>query len=58
VLVTLNTVQKIAIETSNLSRYNKKPTVSSREIQTAVRSLNVAAYLFSLVCRDAKYEVV
>jgi histone H2B len=28
---------KIANEASNLARYNKKPTVTSREIQTAVR---------------------
>jgi histone H2B len=28
---------KIANETTNLARYNKKPTVTSREIQTAVR---------------------
>ena len=29
--------EKIATEAARLSRYNKKPTVSSREIQTAVR---------------------
>ena len=29
--------EKIATEASKLSRYNKKPTVTSREIQTAVR---------------------
>jgi len=28
---------KIASETQSLARYNKKPTVTSREIQTAVR---------------------
>ncbi|KAL6784436.1 HBV1 [Auxenochlorella protothecoides x Auxenochlorella symbiontica] len=28
---------KMAGETGNLARYNKKPTVTSREIQTAVR---------------------
>jgi histone H2B len=28
---------KMATETQNLARYNKKPTVTSREIQTAVR---------------------
>eukprot|EP00887_Chlorella_sp_A99_P008167 scaffold12.g8167.t1 len=28
---------KIATETQNLARYNKKPTITSREIQTAVR---------------------
>ena len=28
---------KVATEASKLSRYNKKPTVTSREIQTAVR---------------------
>ena len=28
---------KIASETAQLARYNKKPTVTSREIQTAVR---------------------
>jgi histone H2B len=28
---------QIATETSVLARYNKKPTVTSREIQTAVR---------------------
>ena len=27
--------EKIAIETATLARYNKKPTVTSREIQTA-----------------------
>ncbi|XP_046746449.1 late histone H2B.L4-like [Diprion similis] len=30
---------KIAGEASKLARYNKKPTISSREIQTAVRLL-------------------
>lgn len=29
--------EKIAAEASRLSRYNKKPTITSREIQTAVR---------------------
>jgi len=29
--------EKIAMEASKLARYNKKPTISSREIQTAVR---------------------
>ncbi|KAK9847608.1 hypothetical protein WJX84_005477 [Apatococcus fuscideae] len=29
--------EKIATETASLARYNKKPTVTSREIQTAVR---------------------
>ena len=29
--------EKIATETSQLARYTKKPTVTSREIQTAVR---------------------
>lgn len=29
--------EKIAAEASKLSRYNKKPTITSREIQTAVR---------------------
>ena len=29
--------EKIATEAAKLSRYNKKPTVTSREIQTAVR---------------------
>lgn len=29
--------EKIAEETATLARYNKKPTVTSREIQTAVR---------------------
>eukprot|EP01024_Parvocaulis_polyphysoides_P038235 TRINITY_DN3427_c0_g2_i2.p6 TRINITY_DN3427_c0_g2~~TRINITY_DN3427_c0_g2_i2.p6 ORF type:complete len:124 (-),score=14.84 TRINITY_DN3427_c0_g2_i2:971-1342(-) len=28
---------KIAVEASKLARYNKKPTITSREIQTAVR---------------------
>ena len=28
--------EKIAVETASLARYNKKPTVTSREIQTAV----------------------
>ena len=29
--------EKIATESSRLARYNKKPTITSREIQTAVR---------------------
>jgi histone H2B len=29
--------EKIASEASKLARYNKKPTITSREIQTAVR---------------------
>ena len=29
--------EKIATEVASLARYNKKPTVTSREIQTAVR---------------------
>ena len=29
--------EKIATETAQLARYNKKPTVTSREVQTAVR---------------------
>ena len=29
--------ERIALESARLSRYNKKPTLSSREIQTAVR---------------------
>ena len=29
--------EKIATETAQLARYNKKPTVTSREIQTSVR---------------------
>ena len=29
--------EKIATEAAKLARYNKKPTVTSREIQTAVR---------------------
>ena len=29
--------EKIAMEAAKLARYNKKPTVTSREIQTAVR---------------------
>eukprot|EP01037_Dinobryon_pediforme_P042916 gene42916-53597_t len=31
--------ERIALESSRLSRYNKKSTLSSREIQTAVRLL-------------------
>ena len=31
--------ERIAQEASKLARYNKKPTVGSREIQTAVRLL-------------------
>jgi histone H3/H4 len=30
--------EKIASEASRLARYNKKPTITSREIQTAVSS--------------------
>ncbi|CAA0836426.1 Histone H2B.6 [Striga hermonthica] len=29
--------EKLAVESSRLARYNKKPTITSREIQTAVR---------------------
>ncbi|PWA95147.1 histone H2B.9 [Artemisia annua] len=29
--------EKLAAESSRLARYNKKPTITSREIQTAVR---------------------
>ncbi|KAI5007262.1 hypothetical protein ZWY2020_047210 [Hordeum vulgare] len=29
--------EKLASESANLARYNKKPTITSREIQTAVR---------------------
>ncbi|OIW09114.1 hypothetical protein TanjilG_11252 [Lupinus angustifolius] len=29
--------EKLAHESSRLARYNKKPTITSREIQTAVR---------------------
>lgn len=36
---------KIAVETGNLARYNKKPTVTSREIQTAVRLILPGARL-------------
>ncbi|AAF23280.1 Histone H2B.8 [Arabidopsis thaliana] len=32
-----DTFEKIALESSRLARYNKKPTITSREIQTAVR---------------------
>ena len=34
---TPSSLSQIAGETANLARYNKKPTVTSREIQTAVR---------------------
>ena len=34
---TTPTLFQIATETAQLARYNKKPTVTSREIQTAVR---------------------
>ena len=37
--------EKIATEASKLARYNKKPTVTSREIQTAVRLI-----LIKLAC--------
>ena len=33
----INDIREIATEASKLARYNKKPTVTSREIQTAVR---------------------
>ncbi|GER28629.1 histone H2B [Striga asiatica] len=29
--------EKLAVQSSRLARYNKKPTITSREIQTAVR---------------------
>ncbi|WJX20143.1 Histone H2B.3 [Trifolium repens] len=32
--------EKLAQESSRLARYNKKPTITSREIQTAVRYIN------------------
>merc|ERR1712188_352395 len=32
-----NIFEKIALEASRLARYNKKPTITSREVQTAVR---------------------
>eukprot|EP00798_Chlamydomonas_sp_ICE-L_P019516 gene19516-biopygen28361 len=32
-------IYKIASEAARLARYNKKPTVTSREIQTAVRQV-------------------
>lgn len=32
-----DTFDKLALEASRLARYNKKPTITSREIQTAVR---------------------
>lgn len=35
---------KIAVETGNLARYNKKPTITSREIQTAVRLILPGAH--------------
>ena len=35
--------EKIATEASKLARYNKKPTVTSREIQTAVPSSPVSS---------------
>lgn len=35
---------KIAVETGNLARYNKKPTITSREIQTAVRLILPGAW--------------
>ena len=34
-----DTFEKIALESSRLARYNKKPTITSREINTAVRLL-------------------
>lgn len=34
-----DTFEKIASEASRLARYNKKPTIASREIQSAVRLL-------------------
>jgi histone H2B len=37
--------EKIATEAAKLARYSKKPTVTSREIQTAVRCVLRAAEL-------------
>jgi hypothetical protein len=37
--------ERIATEASKLARYSKKPTISSREIQTAVRCVLRAAEL-------------
>ena len=42
--------EKIAVETASLARYNKKPTVTSREIQTAVR-LILIYYFNTTICR-------
>ena len=37
--------ERIATEASKLARYSKKPTISSREIQTAVRLLRHSKYI-------------
>ena len=44
---------KIAVETGNLARYNKKPTVTSREIQTAVRLILPGEWAGLLLVRGA-----
>ena len=45
-----NVFEKIAVETASLARYSKKPTVTFREIQTAVRLImpgELAKHAFS-----------
>jgi hypothetical protein len=48
--LTQDIFDKIAVETGNLARYNKKPTVTSREIQTAVRLILPGAFVGALDC--------
>ena len=54
--------EKIATEAAKLARYSKKPTVTSREIQTAVRLVLLVSFRVlhaellheaSLLCSDA-----
>ncbi|KAD3068258.1 hypothetical protein E3N88_36138 [Mikania micrantha] len=50
--------EKLAQESSRLARYNKKPTITSREIQTAVRLVlpgELAKHAVSEVAKEIRY---
>ncbi|KAH9555428.1 hypothetical protein CY35_08G113800 [Sphagnum magellanicum] len=44
--------EKLAQEAARLARYNKKPTITSREVQTAVR-LTLPGILQNWICPDS-----
>ncbi|CAA3000709.1 histone H2B-like [Olea europaea subsp. europaea] len=46
--------EKLAMESSRLARYNKKPTITSREIQTAVRLVLPGELAKHAVSEDTK----